>query len=331
MTIIEITSRFPNDLSCIKHFEKVRWGAKPKCVHCNSKDISKRREDFRFFCNECRKSFSVKTNTKLHDSRLPLKTWLYAFALVSDAKKGLSAKQLQRNLGLTYKTAWSMYMRIRELMSEKVRKLKQVVEMDETYVGGKPRKPNNVVNFDKSKREKVDSKIKELKEKGVKIYKGKTPPKKFDTNIKRGRGTKKIPVVGIVQRDGNVVAQVMQKLTYENLSSMVKKHVEKEKSVLITDEYKGYNRISKIIDHIRIDHEKLYSYRGINTNTIESFWAIVKRGIIGQYHKVSPKYLPQYVTEFVFKFNNRKEDDMFETLVKNAMQIVKKEYAPIKG
>lgn len=134
------------------------------------------------------------------------------------------------------------------------------------------------------------------------------------------RGTRKVPVVGIVERDGNVIAKVMRTLSHENLKAMVQKNVEEEDAVLITDKYKGYNRLSKIVDHIKVDHQKMYSYRGINTNTIESFWAIIKRGIMGQYHKVSPAYLPEYITEFVFKYNNRIDDDMFKTLVVNAMK-----------
>ncbi|MCH7535784.1 MAG: IS1595 family transposase, partial [Bacteroidetes bacterium] len=142
-------------------------------------------------------------------------------------------------------------------------------------------------------------------------------------DVKRGRGTKKIPVVGIVERDGDVVAQVMRKLTYQNLKTMVEKYVYEDDSVLITDEYKGYSRMHNIIEHVKIDHQKIYSYKGLNTNTIESFWAVVERGIMGQYHHVSPKYLPTYIAEFVFKWNNRNKDDMFETLVKNSMKINK--------
>ena len=114
----------------------------------------------------------------------------------------------------------------------------------------------------------------------------------------------------------------MKKTTYTDLKKLVNKFVDKDDSVMITDEYSGYNRFSEIIEHISIDHQKLYSYKGVNTNSIESFWAIVKRGILGQYHQVSLKYLPNYVSEFVFKYNNRNMDDMFETLVKNSMKTV---------
>jgi len=138
---------------------------------------------------------------------------------------------------------------------------------------------------------------------------------------KRGRGTDNIPVVGIVERDGNVVAEVMQNLTYANLKEMVQKYVDEDNSVLITDNYKGYNSMKKIIGHIVIDHKEMYSYKGLNSNSIESFWAIIERGIMGQYHSVSPHKLPNYVAEFVYRYNNRRDTEfMFHELVFKLLQ-----------
>jgi len=321
MNIIEITEKFPTELHAIKFFERIRWGKKPKCPYCNSIKIAKRGKDFRFHCNNCNKSFSVTTQTSLHNTRLPLRTWLYAIALITDAKKGMSAKQLERNIGVHYETAWKMYMKLRELMVEPIPKLKKIVEMDETYTGGKPRYSPDYCDLSPKKQAELDKKIEMLKKKGVKFSKGKAKPKQCSRNVKRGRGTTKIPIVGITQRDGNVIAQVMKKLTSNNLKKMVEKYVKKEEATIITDDYKGYKKLDNIIKHITIEHKKkVYSYKGVNTNTIESFWAIIKRGIMGQYHKVSPKYLPDYINEFVFKFNNRNQDDMFQTLVANTMR-----------
>ncbi len=324
MNIIEITNNFPDELSAIKHFEKIRWGKTPKCAYCGSQNIGKRTGDHRLHCKNCNKSFSVTTNTNLHNTRLPLKTWLYAFAIVTDAKKGVSAKQLERNIGVHYETAWTMGHKIRELMEIETSEieLSGILEMDETYVGGKPRKFNDGKTSEIRKAHKIpelDERITELKNAGIKLRRGRGNPAKSDVEPKRGRGTNKIPVVGIVSRNGDVIAEVMRKTSYTDLKKLVNKYVDKEDSIMITDEYTGYNRFSEIIEHIKIDHQKLYSYKGVNTNSIESFWAIVKRGIIGQYHQVSLKYLPNYVTEFVFKYNNRNKDDMFETLVKNSM------------
>lgn len=319
MNLIEITKKFPTELEAVKHFEKARWGNKPMCAYCNSPKLSKRKADHRFTCQSCNRSFSVTVNTMLHKSRIPLRTWLIAFSLVTDAKKGVSAKQLERNLDVSYKTAWRMGMKMRELMKENLGKLDQIVEMDEAYVGGKPRK-GGIARLTESEKEYYDRTIARLDDK-FDISEGKKKRNWMPWwDVKRGRGTRKVPVVGIVERDGNVVAKVMTTLTHENLKAMVQKYVDEDDSVLITDSYKGYNKIDNIIDHVKIDHAKMFSYRGINTNTIESFWAIVKRGIVGTYHRVTLTYLPEYIAEFVFKYNNRNDDDMFETLVTNAME-----------
>lgn len=328
MNLFELTEKFPTELDAVKYFESYRWKSSVKCAYCDSPRIGKRQKDFRFACKDCNKSFSVTTSTVLHDTRLPLQKWLIAFAVVTDAKKGLSAMQLERNLGVHYETAFNMYHKIREMMWEEnkdIAELDGIVEMDETYVGPKrPRLPNNQIrdsSVEGISIPELDQRIKELKEQNIKFKRGRGNPARVDFDVKRGRGTKKIPVVGIVERNGNVVAEVMKTLTFKNLKEMVERYVDEDDSVLITDEYSGYNKMDQIIEHIKIDHQKLYSYKGINTNSIESFWAIIKRQIMGQHHHVTAKHLPKYVAEAVFKYNNRTDDDMFETLVKSAMQL----------
>ncbi|MGP8216127.1 MAG: IS1595 family transposase [Bacteroidia bacterium] len=258
---------------------------------------------------------------------MPLKSWLYAISVVTDAKKGVSALQLQRNIDVSYPTAFLMYRKLRELMSWEINQPDQldgIVEMDEAYIGGKPRKgnskwgkyPKTIGKYNP----KLDKRIKELKEEGIKFTRGKGNPAKIAVNPKRGRGTDNVPVVGIVQRNGDVVAEVMKYTTYKNLKEMVKKYVDEDNATLITDENKSYDRMNSIIEHVKIEHQKFYSYKGVNTNSIESFWAIIKRGIMGQYHHISPARLPEYIAEFVFKYNNRKKDTMFVTLVCNSMK-----------
>lgn len=273
-------------------------------------------KDYRFKCKDCNKTFSVTANTMLHNTKLPVRRWLFAFSIVTDAKKGVSAKQLERNLDISYPTAWKMAMKIRELMADvKPIKLDGVLEMDETYVGGKPRE-RAIMNLTEVEKKAYNTKLSKL-DKNYLISEGSYKKPKGVKNPKRGRGTDKTPVVGIVKRDGSVVAQVMNKLTYNELKAMVEKNVNRSKSVLITDDFSSYNRFDKIIEHIKIDHQKVFSYKGINTNTIESFWAIIKRGIAGTYHQFSEKHLPKYITEFIFKYNNRLDDEiMFEILVK---------------
>lgn len=326
MNLIEISTQFPDELSATELFEKTRWGKAPVCPYCEAEELFNRREDLRHKCKSCLKSFSVTVGTRLQGTRIPLKTWLYAFAIISDAKKGVSALQLQRNIGLSYPTSLGMYHKIRDLMAienTSIDELEGIVEMDETYVGGKPRRFNDGTTDKPTGKQypipELDERLKELKKAGIKIKKGKGNPAYSDVNPKRGRGTTKTPVVGIVERDGNVVAEVMTTLSQKNLREMVQKYVNEDETLLITDEYRGYSKIDRIIEHVKIDHQKLYSYKGINTNSIESFWAIIKRQIIGQHHQVSVKHLPKYVAEAVFKYNNRNNDDMFETLLNNAV------------
>lgn len=327
MNLIEISEKIPTELDAVKFMENIRWKNNIRCTECNSTKIGSRQKDLRFPCMKCGNTFSVTTKTRIHDTRLPVKTWIYAVAIITDAKKGLSAMQLQRNLGIHYETAWTMYHKLREMMGEDINQfdeLSGVVEMDETYIGGKPRKfvtGKTTPPTEPTKIPQLDKQIKELKQAGVNFKRGKGNPAHPSINPKRGRGTKNIPVVGIVQRNGNVVAEVMKNLTYQNLKNMVEKYVQENDSVLIIDEYKGYSRIHNIIEHIKIDHSRLYSYKGVNTNSIESFWAIIECGIMGQYHSVSPKHLPKYIAEFVYKYNWRKNNEgMFDEIVKKLVQ-----------
>ncbi len=176
-------------------------------------------------------------------------------------------------------------MQIRKAMTEYGDLLRGIVEMDETYIGGKPRKGDG-------------------KER------------------KRGRGTDKIPVVGMVERDGKVIAhkQDKEKLKSENMQRIIRRNIDLDNTVLMTDDYRGYSPISKIIEHKIINHsQRQYVNGDIHTNTIEGFWALLKRGIIGQYHKLSKKYLNQYINEFCFKYNNRNNINAFDMLLKRAV------------
>ena len=321
MNIIEISNRFPTELDAIQHFEKIRWGNTVTCPYCRSTAIFNRAKDFRYHCKSCDKSFSVKTETYLHDSRLPLKTWLFAFCLISNAKKGISALQLQRDIKVDYKTSWSIYHKIREIMSieNKDVLLDDVTEIDSTYIGGKPRKcqaekkgtPESIPKLDKLKAK--------YKSEGFEFNEGEYKKPCKVGKQPRGKGTDKEIVVGVVERGGDVFAEVVRNTNFPELKKIIDKHVKANKSVLMMDKDTSNVKLSKLIDSIVIDHSKMYSYKGLNTNSIESFWSIIKRQIIGQHHHVSPEYLNNYVQEAVFKYNNRKKDDMFETLVKLSM------------
>ena len=194
-----------------------------------------------------------------------------------NAKKGLSALQLSRDLEVNKNTAWRIAMQIRKAMSQAEHRnlLTGIVEMDETYVGGKPRNGT----------------------------KGDGP----DGKHKPGRGTKKVPVVGAVERGGSVTAKVVakDKLKGKNLRAFVRERVDTEQASLITDEYKGYLGMAKVLPHEVIKHQAWYVDGDIHTNTIEGFWALLKRGMFGQFHSVSRKHLQRYVDEFCYRYNLR--------------------------
>jgi len=277
MDIVEIFEIFPDQDSCIQHLEKVRWKNKPRCPYCKSLNTTPLPKERRHHCNNCNTSFSVTVGTIFHHTHLPIQKWFLAVTLTLNAKKGIAARQLARDIHVNKDTAWRIDMKIREAMMQREQRdlLSGLVEMDETYIGGKPRKG--------------------------------TGPHK------RGRGTKKTPVVGMVERDkgkGKVKAEVIKnrKLDSKSLKSLVRRNVDIKNSTLFTDEFSGYFGIKKIMSHKVIDHTKWYVDGDKHTNTIESFWALLKRGIMGQYHKVSLRYLPKYIDEFSYRWNNRKAD-----------------------
>lgn len=285
MDITTIYQRFPNQEACISHLEKVRWSGTPICPYCKSSKNTPAPDEQRYHCNNCNTSFSVTVGTIFHKTHLDLQKWFLAIALVLNAKKGISARQLSRDIQVNKNTAWYMGMRIRRAMFDQGELLRGIVEMDETYIGGKPRKGD--------------------------------PP------AKRGRGTKKTPVVGIVERNGKVKAKVAGQgkgtLTSKNLRRIIKENVDTMNAIMITDEFKGYLGINKFMEHHVIDHQKGYVDGKVHTNTIESFWALLKRGIVGQYHKVSVRHLNKYIAEFCYRQNNRDSVDIFGLTLQKAV------------
>lgn len=294
MNIIEIYRKFPKEADCIAHLERVRWQGKPVCPYCQSTKASPAPAESRHHCNNCKTTFSVTVGTIFHHTHLDLQKWFLAISLVLNAKKGISARQLARDIEVNKNTAWRMGMQIRKAMIEQSELMTGVVEMDETYIGGKPRKGNR---------------------RGNDIEGG--------NKSKRGRGTDKIPVVGLVERGGKVRAksQKKDKLKFKHLRSIVREHVDFTKCTLITDEYRGYTPFSSIIKHETINHQVAYAIGNIHTNTIEGFWALLKRGIVGQYHKVSIRYLDRYIDEFCFRYNNRKNAAVFDLTISRALGV----------
>lgn len=297
MNIFQITKRFSTKQKAIEFFEQVRWQGKVSCVYCQSDKVCKHKDSRqnRWQCWHCKKSFSVTQGTIFHDTRLPLNKWFMLMALMLNAKKGLSSCQAARDLGMRQPTVWSMMHRIRKAMeTDQAQLLRDVVEMDETYIGGKPRKGKDKDDDDKP-----------------------ASP--------RGRGRKKTPIVGMVERGGSVKTIVASKyeLKGKDLKKLVRKHIDLEETILVTDEYKGYLGMKNLICHLSVNHQKTFADGDVHTNTIESFWAILKRGMIGQFHKVSKKYLQSYLHEFEYRYNRRNADNRvtFENLLGRACYV----------
>ncbi len=285
-----------------RYWEKVLWPNGPICPHCGNEKKSyllkgKSTRPGIYNCAVCKRQFTVTIGTVMEDTHLPLRTWLMGFSLMQSAKKGISALQLQRDLNIgSYKTAWRMLRLIRETMGnvKHGKTFEAIVEIDETYIGGKPRKSNRKDDRDK--------------------------------HNKRGRGTKKSPIIGIVDREKKkVYAKVSlpnkegKKLSGNQILGILNQ-VCKKKSTIITDEFSGYNILRKTeYIHLVIDHTKGFVDDFVHTNNVESFWAILKRGVYGIYHHVSVKYLQAYVNEFCFRFNNKDNEDMFDLMLSQAV------------
>ncbi|MDD5087183.1 MAG: IS1595 family transposase [bacterium] len=294
MNIVKIYELFPTEDDCLSHLESVRWNGKPTCPYCKSDKVTPAPKEKRHHCNNCNTSFSVTVGTIFHHTHLPLQKWLLALCLILNAKKGISSRQLSRDLRVHKDTAWRISMKIREAMREpeQRRLLTGVVEVDETYVGGKPRKG------------------------GGKNH-------KTGDHSKAGRGTKKVPVIGLIEREGMVKTKVLKEkcLTKKKLSTLVRRTVNTKETILVTDQWPGYAGIKQFMAHETINHSECYCIGDIHTNNIESFWAILKRGIVGQFHKVSVHYLHKYLDEFSYRFNNRKNPFLFEYTIAKALGV----------
>jgi transposase-like protein len=301
MNLTQLSNQFNTNEKCIAQLELVKWGDKPCCAHCGATNVTKRKKSIKWHCNSCNKDFSALYNTIFESTRLALPKWFQLIFLMLNAKKGISAMQISRDIGVTYKTAWYSAMRVRCAMLDWGEMLEGIVEMDESYVGGKPRKRNN-------KPYHTPDNVANLS----------TVYEKKDERIKRGRGTKKVPIAGIIERKGKVVAKVMNNLTSKELVSLLKKTVNTKDSTLMTDDFTAYKKMDELIERFVINHSQKEYVRGaVHTNTIEGFWSIIKNGIRGQYHVLSKKYLPFYLAEYCYRYNRRQLDvseSFYETL-----------------
>jgi len=288
MNLVQMMQDFGDESKCRAYLEALRWPDGVKCLRCGSEKIYRIVKRDQFLCASCEYQFSVTVDTIFHDTHLPLVTWLLATFLLCESKKGISACQIQRSLGIrTYKTAWYLCHRIRAAMKEVAQQKIDdgIVEIDETYVGGKARRW-------------------------------------------RPR-SKKEAVIGIRKRNGdlrlihaaNATAEVIREIVKENIGG----HVE----VIMTDESQIYpwalEKMHKNV-HKTICHTKQYAAGDVHTNTVESSFSLLKRGIVGTWHKISAKHLHSYLSEMCFRFNNRKNPYLFRDTVLKLIQSGNLEY-----
>jgi hypothetical protein len=301
LTLGEFLRKFPDNDSCKAFLEKKRWpDGVIKCPRCGSKAYRLPSKPFYYLCKSgaetvdkqtgevttCHKRngyrFSVISRTVFENTNYPLVVWFRVILLMLHSKKGMSAHQIHRTMGTgSYETAWYLCHRIRASMQDdQFTQLIGEVEADETYIGGKE------ANKHRSKRH------------GKSGTYGKTP------------------VIGAISREGNVVCKMIENADTETLTKFVRKTVSDKVSLVATDEHAGYRLLKWAYPYEVVNHSEGEYVRGrVHTQNMESFWSLIKRGIMGNYHKVSAKYLPLYLNEFTFRFNNRSNADIFDDII----------------
>lgn len=283
MTEAQFEAMFPagDEDACKRYLVARRWPNGVVCPRCGAvKVFPVSSMPFKWQCYQCAPDqgyrFSHIAGTIFENTNKPLRQWFKVVHLMTTSKKGVSSLQIQRQMGFgSYETALNMTHKIRTAMIEPEMKLGGIVEVDETWVGGKDR------NRHWNKR-----------------HHGK----------RGGVGSGKTPVIGAVERKGNVITRVLEKLTVEAATSFVNEVVSDKVSLLATDAWDGYRRLDRTYPHQSVDQ---YVIGAVHTNTIEGFWSIFKRSVVGTFHKVSTKYMPLYVAEFQFRYNNRFNPDIF--------------------
>ncbi len=278
MTLLDIQRLFDTDDKCREVLIRLRWPNGVECPRCHSNRISWIAANKQFDCAECEYHFSVTAGTIFNDSHLPLATWFTAVVLLVEARKGMSANQIKRTLGVSYKTAWYLCHRIRASMKELERPLLDgTVEVDETYVGGVQRGHQRKAGF--------------------------------------GESTKQI-VIGIRQRGGELRFFHAKDAKSGTLAQFIRDNVSADVDVIMTDEFAAYPTAMKALaltdKHKTIKHKaKVYVDGEIHTNTVENAFSLLKRGVIGTWHRISAKHLAAYLDEMTFRFNRRKSSTLF--------------------
>jgi len=281
----DFNRQFPDDDTCLEYLKEQRWpNGVTLCEKCKAE-----RKHYRvsgrtaYACETCGNHIYPLAGTILEKTTTSLRTWFYAMYLMGSTRCGISAKQIQRETSVTYKTAWRMFKQIRSMLSEDFQ-VETAVEMDETYFGGRPRH-------------------RQRRQLGVKSTQGRPGPD----------DPRKTPIVGIVERKGRVIARATLDVKAETLMGMVSEHVLPE-STIYTDEFRSYAGIEKLgngYHHKRVHHSaNVYVMGDAHTNSVEGFWSLIKRGIGGVYHAVSQKYLQTYLDEYSYRYNRRDQGNL---------------------
>ena len=287
--LLTLIDNYSNDDQCRDLLKRLRWPAGIACLRCGSMGISEYKERPVYQCNDCRYDFSVTAGTIMHDSHLPLRKWFLAIYLMCESKKGVSALQLKRTLGVAYKTAWYLCHRIREAMGNDPLEgpsLVGIVEVDETLVGGKTRGKGRA-------------------------YKG-----------------NKTWVAGAIQRNGGVRLERIPDVKRNTLHDFIRRTVKDEAEAIYTDELASYLGIAgHNTRHETVNHSmEEWTVGDVHTNSIEGVWSLFKRSIIGAFHKVSAKHLDRYLDELEWRFSNRDNDHIFVHTLRRIVNTDRLEY-----
>lgn len=283
VSLIDLAAKYDTRDKCLDLLESLRWPDGPACSKCGSCKAYRLEKRRLWECGDCGYQYSATSGTIMHDTRLELRKWVLAIALICNARKGVSAYQMSRDLHVTYKTAWYLGHRLRGAMRETawLEKFRGICEVDESYIGGRRRgSPRG--------RPRADS--------------------------------HKMPVFGVRERGGKVRLLATPNVTARTLVPVIRQYVSTDAEMVVADQLSSYNQLAAEFSSVeRINHTREYVRGQIHTNSIESIWAIVKRQVSGTHHKLSRQYLPLYLSEISYRFNNRENPDMFLAVLKNGM------------